>query len=97
MPDSCARLDQSDVEAPPSADGCADDLRVGAAGRICGCAGCAITSGAAIPRPRSTPAPHLAAAEHALMSSYEPGEDWSWCFEDELSFVVPDLPTSSNP
>jgi hypothetical protein len=23
------------------------------------------------------------------VSSFEPGEDWWWCFEDELMFTVP--------
>ena len=31
------------------------------------------------------------------MSSYEPGEDWWWCFADDLGFLVPELPTYSHP
>lgn len=27
---------------------------------------------------------HAAAAGHPLISSFEPGEDWSWCFVDEI-------------
>ena len=31
------------------------------------------------------------------MSSYEPGEDWWWCFVDQIGFDVPDLPDFSHP
>jgi hypothetical protein len=31
------------------------------------------------------------------MSSYEPGEDWWWCFVDDLGFLAADLPTYSHP
>jgi hypothetical protein len=34
---------------------------------------------------------------HALLSSYEPGGDWWWCFEDEFSFTVPGLPSLAHP
>jgi hypothetical protein len=31
---------------------------------------------------------------HPIFRSYEPGEDWWWCYLDELSFDVPDAPPS---
>jgi len=31
---------------------------------------------------------HAAAEGHPIASSLEPGEDWSWCFVDEVAFVV---------
>ena len=31
---------------------------------------------------------HFHASQHALMRSFEPGEDWSWCYVDEL-FIEP--------
>jgi hypothetical protein len=32
--------------------------------------------------------------DHPIARSAEPGEDWSWCFVDEIAFVVD---TSSRP
>jgi hypothetical protein len=32
---------------------------------------------------------HAAATHHAIVSSFEPGEDWSWCFVDELEIALP--------
>jgi hypothetical protein len=29
------------------------------------------------------------ATGHPIVSSIEPGEDWSWCFVDELEVVLP--------
>jgi uncharacterized UBP type Zn finger protein len=31
---------------------------------------------------------HARDAGHAIVRSAEPGEDWSWCFVDEVAFVV---------
>jgi hypothetical protein len=25
------------------------------------------------------------------MRSIQPGEDWSWCFEDQLAMVIPEI------
>jgi hypothetical protein len=32
---------------------------------------------------------HFLSAAHPIISSFEPGEDWSWCFIDEMEVVVP--------
>jgi hypothetical protein len=31
---------------------------------------------------------HAAAVSHPIVSSLEPGEDWSWCYVDEVGFVI---------
>jgi hypothetical protein len=31
---------------------------------------------------------HAHDASHPIMSSIEPGEDWSWCVLDEVAFVL---------
>ena len=31
---------------------------------------------------------HVHATSHSIMRSLEPGEDWSWCYPDEVGFVV---------
>jgi hypothetical protein len=40
---------------------------------------------------------HAAASGHPIVSSLEPGEDWSWCYLDEVAFVLTtDAPESQN-
>jgi hypothetical protein len=31
---------------------------------------------------------HAAASGHPIASSLEPGQDWSWCYVDQVAFVV---------
>jgi hypothetical protein len=31
---------------------------------------------------------HARTDDHPIARSAEPGEDWSWCFVDEVAFVV---------
>jgi hypothetical protein len=31
---------------------------------------------------------HAAEAAHPLVRSLEPGEDWSWCFLDEVGLIL---------
>lgn len=77
-------------EVTPSANGCEDCLRSG--GRwvhlrlcmTCGHVGCC----------DSSPNRHATAhwrenPDHRVIRSFEPGEDWWWCFEDEVVFMVP--------
>jgi hypothetical protein len=30
------------------------------------------------------------------VESFEPGEDWFWCYVDEVAFLVGDVPTLSH-
>lgn len=77
-------------EVTPSADGCEECLRSGTSWmslRICmtcGHVGCC----------DSSPGRHATAhwqgnPDHPLMRSFEPGQDWWWCYADELAFEVP--------
>lgn len=97
MAETCTHLDQVDPAARPSAEGCEDCLRVGGRWmhlrmcRACGHVGCCDTS------PNRHASGHFAATGHPVASSYEPGEDWTWCFADELAFVLPELPAYSHP
>ena len=84
---SCTHLDQvADVE-PSTTEGCEDCLREGTRWvhlRMClGCGhvGCCDSS------PRRHASAHWQSTEHALMRSQEPGEDWGWCFPDQLTLV----------
>ncbi|TLZ10420.1 MAG: UBP-type zinc finger domain-containing protein, partial [Gammaproteobacteria bacterium] len=32
---------------------------------------------------------HFQATQHPIMTSIEPGENWSWCYIDELAMELP--------
>jgi uncharacterized UBP type Zn finger protein len=94
MSDVCRHLDQiADVD--PSGSGCADCLATG--GRwlhlrvcmTCGKVGCCDSS------PNRHASGHYHAVSHPIVQSYEPGEDWWWCYAEELAFTVPDGPNFS--
>jgi hypothetical protein len=31
---------------------------------------------------------HFLKSKHAIISSFEPGEDWSWCFIDDIEVFL---------
>jgi len=88
MPESCGHLDQLDIDAVPVADGCVECLATG--GRwvhlrrcvTCGHVGCCDQS------PGRHATAHASETPHPLIQSFEPSEDWFWCFADELFFEV---------
>jgi hypothetical protein len=90
VPNSCSHLDRIDVEARPSADGCEDCLRTSGWWvhlRMCrqrGHVACCDSS------PSRHARAHHSSVGDPLISYYEPGEDWRWCFEDEFMFIIPD-------
>jgi hypothetical protein len=96
MADTCHHLADVDTAAAPSADGCEDCLRMGGRWlhlrmcRDCGHVGCCDSS------PNKHATAHFHASDHPVVSSFEPGEDWWWCYADELGFTVPDQPTYSH-
>jgi uncharacterized UBP type Zn finger protein len=89
MPDTCTHLDQIHVTSSTAA-GCEDCLAVGDTWfhlRLCvGCGrvGCCDNS------KNQHATKHFQATNHALIRSYEPGEDWWWCYVDELGFEITD-------
>ena len=34
---------------------------------------------------------HANASGHPIIRSIEPGEEWSWCFVDDLAMVIPQV------
>ena len=62
-----------------------------ASGCTCGSASPAATSAAATTPPTATRPPTHHATSHPIIRSLEPGEDWSWCYVDEVAFVLDDL------
>jgi hypothetical protein len=79
------------TELPASVEGCEDCLRTGGAWmhlRIClecGKAGCCDSS------PNRHASRHALEAHHPLIRSLEPGEDWSYCFIDEIGLLLPQV------
>ncbi|MDP9073428.1 MAG: UBP-type zinc finger domain-containing protein [Actinomycetota bacterium] len=77
----------------PSSAGCQDCL---AAGRhdwvhlrlcmTCGHVGCCDSS------PGRHATKHFMATTHPIVRSYEPGEDWFWCYQDEVLFELEGAP-----
>jgi hypothetical protein len=96
MADTCTHLDQAE-EVTPSSDGCEDCLRTGdrwvhlRVCMTCGHAGCCDSS------PNRHATAHAKGSGHVLVQSYEPGEDWWWCYADEVAFVVDDAPSFAHP
>jgi hypothetical protein len=89
---NCTHLNQIQVtELPAAVDGCEDCLAIGGKWLhlriclVCGHVGCCDDS------PNRHASAHAAETEHALIRSLEPGEDWSWCFPDELAMRIPQV------
>jgi hypothetical protein len=96
-PETCTHLDTVDADATPSSEGCEDCLRSGGRWlhlrmcRECGHVGCCDSS------PNKHATAHFHGVGHPLVSSYEPGVDWWWCYTVEIAFAVGDLPDYSHP
>ncbi|MEA2341255.1 MAG: hypothetical protein QOG11_1332 [Solirubrobacteraceae bacterium] len=89
---TCTHLDHVQLlELPASSDGCEECLAQGSGWvhlRIClecGHVGCCDDS------PNRHASAHHASAGHPIIRSLEPGEDWSWCFEDEVAMRIPEV------
>jgi uncharacterized UBP type Zn finger protein len=86
MTPQCTHLDQiRDVE--PTTRGCEECLKTGDSWvhlrmcLSCGHVGCCDDS------KNKHATKHYRHTEHALMRSIEPGEDWGWCYVDEVGLV----------
>jgi uncharacterized UBP type Zn finger protein len=95
MTAACTHLDQVQ-DVSPSGQGCEDCLKIGAGWvhlrvcMTCGHVGCCDSS------PNKHATAHFDATAHPLMQSYEPGEDWWWCFVDGVGFRVAAAPSFSH-
>ena len=88
MNDECAH-EAGIRTVTPSALGCEECLRSKSIWvhlrlcRTCGHVGCCDDSKNRHARK------HAAKTHHPIISSFEPGEDWSWCFIDEMQVIPP--------
>jgi uncharacterized UBP type Zn finger protein len=85
----CSHLDQIQITVlPASIAGCEECLKTGDRWvhlrmcMTCGTIGCCDSS------PNRHASRHAREVDHPIARSAEPGEDWSWCFVDEVDFVV---------
>ena len=70
----------------PSADGCEDCLKMGSGWvhlrlcETCGHVGCCDSS------PNRHATKHFHATNHAIIKSFEKGEDWGYCYVDDMFY-----------
>ena len=95
MPE-CTHLDQVQ-DVTPGSNGCQDCIPLGDTWvhlrlcMTCGHVGCCDNS-----KNRHATA-HNRETSHPLIQSYEPGENWWWCYVDEDDFLVEGAPTFAHP
>lgn len=83
MTKTCSHLDQL-ADVPAKTRGCEECLKIGARWvhlrlcRTCGHVGCCDSS------PNRHATKHFQATGHPVVRSFEPGEDWSWCYADDM-------------
>lgn len=84
MADVCTHLDQIADGVTPGTSGCQECLAIGGAWvhlrlcLTCGHVGCCDSS-----RNRHATR-HFRDTEHPVIRSFEPGEEWDWCYVDEV-------------
>lgn len=88
-PERCTHLDEVVLLDPPAhVPGCPQCLETGSSWvhlrmcQTCGQVGCCDNS------PNRHATAHHEATGHPIIRSIEPGEDWSWCYEDQLMFRI---------
>ena len=89
----CEHLDQITAPLPESFEGCEECLKTDGTWvhlrvcQTCGHTGCCDNS------PNRHATEHFREHnDHPLVRSFEPGENWWWCYIDDLSFDVPGAP-----
>ncbi len=86
----CTHLSHVELtELPESVEGCEDCLAIGGQWfhlRIClecGHVGCCDSS------PNRHATEHAHATNHPIIRSLQPGEQWCWCYPDEIAMELP--------
>jgi hypothetical protein len=94
MADTCTHLDQVE-SVSPSGTGCVECLANGRHDWVhlrlcmtCGHVGCCDNS------PGKHATGHFHSIGHPIIRSYEPRENWWWCYVDELAFDVAGAPAA---
>ena len=80
----CTHTDSIEQVEPSSTAGCSECMKTGDRWvhlrlcLTCGEVACCDSS------PNQHASKHAAAAGHPIAASFEPGEDWAWCYVDEV-------------
>jgi uncharacterized UBP type Zn finger protein len=83
MAKECTHLDQV-RDVTPSAEGCEECLEMGDSWvelrmcMICGHVGCCDAS------KNKHATQHFHETNHPIIQSFEPGQDWAWCYVDQM-------------
>ena len=91
MSQPCPHVREVRNVSPNTPDGCEECLATGGRWvhlRIClecGRVGCCDSS------PGRHASTHARSAQHPIIRSLEPGEDWCWCYVDELGMRIPQI------
>ncbi|MBA3522431.1 MAG: UBP-type zinc finger domain-containing protein [Gemmatimonadales bacterium] len=86
MSQQCAHLAEVRDVTARTPEGCEECLKTGSRWvhlrlcQECGHVGCCDQS------PGTHATKHFHQSRHPIMRSFQPGEDWSWCYVDELFF-----------
>lgn len=95
MKNACTHLDQIHSVKPRTPDGCEECLAISAEWvhlrlcLTCGHVGCCDDS------PNKHATKHFHRTRHPIIRSFEPGEDWAWCYVDEVMFEPAPSPRGS--
>jgi uncharacterized UBP type Zn finger protein len=87
-------IESGTIGAVAGSDGCVDCLAIGGSWvhlrrcLVCGHVGCCDSS------PNHHATTHFRTTNHPLIQSFEPGEEWLWCFVDNESFEIGNVPAS---
>ena len=94
MAQNCPHLDTIKNPAPTTPNGCEECLKTGDSWvhlrlcEECGHVGCCDSS------KNKHATKHFHQTNHPIIKSFEPNEDWGWCYVDELTFDP--LPGAAN-
>lgn len=83
---TCSHLDQIH-DVTPSSRGCVECLAIGSRWvhlrlcLACGNVGCCDSS------PNRHATAHFRSSGHPVMQSFEPGDDWAWCYVDQVGLA----------
>ena len=92
----CTHIDTI-TGAPPTGPGCEECLATGGQWvhlrmcQSCGHVGCCDIS------PSRHATAHFQSTRHPLIRSFEPVEEWFWCYVDEVTFALDVPPGPSHP